>query len=146
MWGGRPRLSGWACGPRIVMKTRLEGGQSCPQPAFSRLLAALQFSITYGGLSTVRRVSRPAGLWGRLTTCRPIVKRPFHRPLTPLGLRLAAVRGRLAACGPAQAAFFRFQYSTALVDRVAPPPRRAIFAATVSAAAIIVCFAYPKSN
>src|ERR1035438_6233384 len=61
MWGGRARLSGWACGPRIVMKPRLEGGQSCPQPPFSRLLAALQFSITCGGLSTMRRVSRPAG-------------------------------------------------------------------------------------
>src|ERR1035438_7767281 len=57
-WGGPPGLSGWACGPRIVMKARLEGGQSCPQPAFSRLLAALQFSITYGGFSTVRGPSR----------------------------------------------------------------------------------------
>src|ERR1035438_1649205 len=58
LWGGPPGLSGWACGPRIVMNTRLEGGQSCPQPAFSRLLAALQFSITYGGFSTVRGSSR----------------------------------------------------------------------------------------
>src|SRR5208337_2048513 len=68
-WGGRPRLSGWACGPRIVMKTWLEGGQSCPQPAFSRLLAAVQFSITYGGFSTVQRVSRPASTFNGLSVC-----------------------------------------------------------------------------
>src|SRR5208337_2207310 len=44
----------------LLRYPRLEGGQSCPQPAFSRLLAALQFSTTSVGLSTVRRVSRPA--------------------------------------------------------------------------------------
>ena len=57
-WGRPPGLSGWACGPPIVMKTKFEGGQSCPQPAFSRLLAALQFSITCRGFSTVRGSSR----------------------------------------------------------------------------------------
>ena len=35
-----PRLSIWAVGPRIGMKTKLWGGLSCPQPAFSRRLAA----------------------------------------------------------------------------------------------------------
>ena len=54
LWGRPPGLSGWACGPRIVMKTmwgRL--------PACGGLSGRPNgVSISYGGFSTVRRSSR----------------------------------------------------------------------------------------
>jgi len=39
--GSLPRsLSSWPCGPPNVMKNQTQGGQFCPQPAFSQALAA----------------------------------------------------------------------------------------------------------
>ncbi|HUD99013.1 MAG TPA: GNAT family N-acetyltransferase [Bryobacteraceae bacterium] len=65
-WGGRPRLSGWACGPRIVMKTmwgRL--------PACGGLSGRPNgISISYGGFSTVRGTSTSRQMAGLETRRR----------------------------------------------------------------------------
>jgi hypothetical protein len=37
MWGGRPRLSIWAVGPRIVMTTFVGQAPSPPFPVFNNL-------------------------------------------------------------------------------------------------------------
>src|ERR1017187_7908036 len=56
--GSPPDLSGWACGPRIVMKKpwgRPSGVPSAPSSLSGR---PDRLSIAYGGFSTVRGSSR----------------------------------------------------------------------------------------
>ena len=74
LWGRPPGLSGWACSPRIVMKTPRWGRPSACGGLSGRPDA---LSITYGGFSTVRgssrtRSSRQAGVdAGRRTGVLP---------------------------------------------------------------------------
>jgi hypothetical protein len=58
-------------------------GPGTAQPARCAATILVDLSM-WGGRPRLQRVSRPAGLWGRLTTCRPIVNRPFLRPCSLL--------------------------------------------------------------
>ena len=65
MWGGRPRLSGWACGPRIVMKTDARpGGRALARariyPRWRPFRPPLVFDILRQAFDRAAGLSRPA--------------------------------------------------------------------------------------
>src|SRR5580658_4671868 len=125
LWGGPPGLSGWACGPRIVMKTMWGG-----RPRLRRVSSRPACSPTgCAGFSTVRGSSRTRssrnGTGGPWT---PAARSKTHDPHGPSWRRHPATHHASRVATPGSEGELRSPEPAEkpAAGRIARPPKRCI--------------------